>query len=233
MRLAVDAATGHPEASAWTRVQLGKLYWSRGRLQMAATQYRAALAFFPGYAPALDGLARFEAARGRYRRASELAQSAAARSPLPDTVGFLGDAYRADGRERLAREQYRLVRAIDRLLRANGVRTELETALFDLDHGLRLANALTRARVAHRARPSVVGDDVLAWALERNGRCGEALRYSKRALRLGTLDAPAFFHRGMIERCLGRDGRPWFRRALALNPHFSLVWSPVARRFAW
>jgi hypothetical protein len=38
----------------------------------------------------------------------------------------------------------------------------------------------------------------------------------------------------MIERCLGNGtvARGWFRRALALNPHFSVRWSPVARRYA-
>jgi hypothetical protein len=43
-----------------------------------------------------------------------------------------------------------------------------------------------------------------------------------------------FFHRGMIERCLGRDAdaRTWFRRALALNPQFSVLWAPTARRYA-
>jgi hypothetical protein len=36
----------------------------------------------------------------------------------------------------------------------------------------------------------------------------------------------------MIERCLGRndEARTWFKRALALNPHFSVLWAPVARR---
>jgi hypothetical protein len=36
----------------------------------------------------------------------------------------------------------------------------------------------------------------------------------------------------MIERCLGHDAaaRTWFARALARNPHFSLLWAPVARR---
>jgi hypothetical protein len=36
----------------------------------------------------------------------------------------------------------------------------------------------------------------------------------------------------MIERCLGlrADGNRFLRRALALNPHFSLLWEPVARR---
>ena len=123
---------------------------------------------------------------------------------------------------------------IRRLLVANGVRTDLETALFDVDHSLRLPQALTLARQAQRARPSIDGDDVLGWALARNGRCAEALHYSRRALRLGTLDALKLFHRGMIERCLGHQSqaRAYFGRAMALNPHFSLLWSPVARRYA-
>ena len=83
------------------------------------------------------------------------------------------------------------------------MRTDLEIALFDVDHGIRLKHALALARVAHRERPSIDGDDVLAWALARNGQCGAAVPYSRHALRLGTQDAAKFFHRGMIERCLG------------------------------
>ena len=73
---------------------------------------------------------------------------------------------------------------------------------------------------------------MLAWALERNGRCSEALGYSKHALRLGTRDALKFFHRGMIEQCLGHRAaaQTWFARALKLNPQFSPLWTPVARR---
>ena len=135
----------------------------------------------------------------------------------------------------LAQRQYALIGAIERLLRANGVRTDLEIALFDVDHGIRAAaRARARAAAAQRERPSIDGDDVLAWALARNGTCGEALHYSQLALRLGTQDALKFFHRGMIERCLGHNAaaRAWFRRALALNPHFSVLWAPVARRLA-
>jgi hypothetical protein len=75
---------------------------------------------------------------------------------------------------------------------------------------------------------------VLAWALARTGHCGEAQRYSTHALRLGTRDALKMFHRGMIERCLGHraEARTWFTRALRLNPQFSLLWAPVARRLA-
>src|SRR3954468_23484255 len=114
---------------------------------------------------------------------------------------MLGDLYGASGRTAQARRQYALIGVIERLLVANGVRTDLETALFDVDHGIRLRASLILARTAQRSRPSIDGDDVLAWALARNGRCAEALRYSKLALRLGTNDAAKFFHRAAIERC--------------------------------
>jgi tetratricopeptide (TPR) repeat protein len=232
--LAADAAADSPEPLAWTRVQLGKLYWSRGRLGAAARQYRAALVAYPGYVHALDALAQVEAAHGRYARAIALERQAVDAIPLPQFVAALGDLQRVAGHEGLARRQYALVRVIRRLLVANGVRTDLETAFFDVDHGVRLRNAVALARAARRARPSIDGDDVLAWALARTGRCGEALRVSKRALRLGTRDAPKEFHRGMIERCLGHhaEARFWLRRALDLNPHFSVLWAPVARRYA-
>ena len=229
---ALDAATGEAEPTAWTRVQLGKLYWSTGRLGAAAAQYRAALAVFPGYVHALDALAQVEGARGLLGRAIALERRAVAETPLPQFAGYLGDLYAAAGRRTLARRQYALIDVIGRLFVANGVKTDLETALFRADHGIRLRETLDLARLARNERPSIDGDDVLAWTLARNGRCGEALRYSKLALRLGTKDALKLFHRGMIDRCLGRtaDGNRFLRQALALNPHFSLLWAPVARR---
>jgi tetratricopeptide (TPR) repeat protein len=234
LRLAVDAAQGQGEAEAWAHVQLGLVYWSVGRLAPAGREARLALHAFPGYPLALDALARVEAARGRMRSAIALEHEAVDRIPLPQYVSALGDLYRVTGREALARRQYATIAIIERLLHANGVKTDLETALFDVDHGIRLRSSLALARLAQRERPSIDGDDVLAWALARNGRCGEALGYSRHALRLGTLDALKFFHRGMIERCLGNraEARAWFGRALRLNPRFSVLWAPVARRYA-
>jgi tetratricopeptide (TPR) repeat protein len=234
MLLALDATAGQREPTAWTRTQLGKLYFSTGRIRAAAGQYRAALRALPGYPYALEALAQAEAARGRGARAIALARRAAETVPLPQFVATAGDLYRTVGRRSEARAQYALIGAIERLLRANGVRTDLETALFNVDHGLRLRESLAVANRAHAQRPSIEADGVLAWALARNGRCGEALHFSKRALRLGTLDASKFFQRGMIERCLGHHGaaKAWFRRALATNPHFSLIWAAAARRYA-
>jgi tetratricopeptide (TPR) repeat protein len=234
MELAVDAAAGRPEAQAWALVELGKLHFGLGELAPAERAYRAALHVFPGYVYALEALARVEAAHGRPEQAIRLAQRAAEALPLPQLVATLGDLYRVTGHERLAREQYAVVAAIDQLQRANGVRTDLESALFRADHAIRPSETVELARAARHARPSIEGDAVLAWTLAQAGRCGEARRYSDRALRLGTRDASKFFHRGMIERCLGdrREARRWFLRALAANPHFSLLWAPIARRYA-
>ena len=46
--------------------------------------------------------------------------------------------------------------------------------------------------------------------------------YAASALRLGTLDAAKFFHRGVIERCLGHRAaaRHWFARAHETNPYW-------------
>jgi tetratricopeptide (TPR) repeat protein len=232
MKLAIDAATDQVEPLAWTHVQLGKLYWTHGRLARAERQFRAALGVDPGYVYALDPLAQVAAARGRNHEAIALERQAIETIPLPQFVTVLGDLFRVTGHERLARKQYALIGVIQRLLAANGVRTDLETALFDVDHGIRPAHSLALARLAHRERPSIDADDVLAWALARTGHCVQAEAYSRRALRLGTIDALKFFHHGQIERCLGHRAaaRLWLARALSLNPHFSLLWAPVARR---
>jgi tetratricopeptide (TPR) repeat protein len=234
LRLAADAAEGQGETEAWTRVQLSKVDFSVGRISDAAAQARAALRAFSDYALAYDELAWAQFAQGDVPAAIASERAAVNRIPLPQYVAMLGDLYRVGGRPGQAHRQYALIGVIERLLAANGVKTDLETALFDVDHGIRLHSSLALARLAQRERPSIDGDDVLAWALERNGRCGEARQHSRRALRLGTRDALKLFHRGMIERCLGHRAasQTWFGRALRLNQHFSVLWAPVARRYA-
>jgi tetratricopeptide (TPR) repeat protein len=231
MRRAVDAGRGTQEPVAWTLVQLGNLYFDTGRIRPAERAYRRALTAVPAYAHARAALGRLEAVGGRYDAAVVFYRHAVAALPLPQFEGALGDVLRLAGREREARQAYGAVGAIQQLLEANGVRTELETALFDLDHDRLLADALARARAAYETRRSIEAEDVLAWAFYKNGRCAEARTHSVAALRLGTQDALKLFHRGMIARCLGdaEAARSFLARALAINPNFSLLYAPVAR----
>src|SRR5207253_2356597 len=109
MRLAIDAAVGQPEAVAWSHTQLGKLFWSQGRLVSDAREYRTALAVRRGYVYALDGLAQVEAARGRVWAAIVLEQRAVDGIPLPQFVASLGDLDQLSGHNVAARKQYALI----------------------------------------------------------------------------------------------------------------------------
>ena len=152
MKLAADAAVGEAEPTAWVHVQLGKLHFNHGRYEAARHEYEIALQAFPGYAYAIDALAQAEAAEGRLGRAIGLEQRAVETIPLPQYVGFLGDLYRVTGRRQLAARQYGLIGAIEKLLQAAGVQTDLEIALFQADHRIDLRGALARARLAHEER---------------------------------------------------------------------------------
>jgi tetratricopeptide (TPR) repeat protein len=233
LRLALTLRVPVREHRAAALVQLGNLQFNTGKLGAARRSYKAALAGFPGYVHAQAGLAHVEAAQGDFVAAVPLFRHVVGRLPLPQYAIWQGDTLRAAGKARAARHAYRLVSVIQRVQAANGVRTELQSALFDLDHGRRLSDALKRAREAYDRAPSVDAEDVLAWALLRNGRCERAEFHSRHALRLGTRDALKFFHRGVIERCLGNRAaaNSWLERALELNPRFSLVWAPVAVRY--
>ena len=210
MKLAIDAATGTAEPTAWTHVQLGKLYFNHGRFAAAEREFRLRERGLP----ALRLRAR-RARRGAGRareapRRDRLRARGGRRSiPLPQYVAALGDLYAVDGPARqLAQRQYALIGAIEKLLRANGVRTDLEIALFDVDHGIRLRHALELARIGapraavdRRRRRARLGARAQRPVPRRRCRTRSTRCGSARRTRL------KFFHRGMIERCLGRRRR--------------------------
>ena len=204
--------------------------FNQGHVDAAACWYRKSLRRLPGYVHGEAGLARVDAAKGRYDSAVARLRHVVEVLPIPVYVILLGDILERSGHASQAQREYALVGAIERLFAANGVRTELQTAVFDLDRNRNVADAFARARTAYASAPGIYAEDALAWGLFRAGRCGEARTHSAHALRLGTRDALLIFHRAMIERCLGASSaRVWFQRALAINPNFSFRWAPVAR----
>ena len=231
MQLALDAAGGSPEPTAWAHVELAKLALGDGRIGSASEHVRAALAIFPGYVLALEQEARVDAARGRLGAAIVTARRAATAVPLPQFVALLGDLLERQGHAAAAARQRATIMAIDRVLAANGLRVDLEAAVFRADHDIRPVETVRLARRARADRPSIYGDDALGWALARAGRCAEAEPWLDRALRLGTKDALLYFHRGYAAGCAGdgRAMRAWYRRALEQSPAFSVRWAPVAR----
>ena len=234
MKLAVSAAAATGEPAAWTLVELGNLYYNSGRLRPAERAYREALARFPGYHRAEAGAGRVAAqeggstrpspstgARSRPCRCPSTRPASARRWPRPAaTPRRPRPTSSSTSMQQPPRGERRPHRARDGARRPRPERR-------------RRGRPLARAE-AYGERRSIEAEDVLAWALYRNGRCEEALGHSHRALRLGTRDALKLFHRGMIERCLGRPAGAarTFRAALDINPYFSPRWAPVAKEAA-
>jgi len=231
MRLALEASGGEPEPTAWALVELSKLQLSLGRVGVAEREARAALRAFPGYPNGRIQLAHVDAVRGRFGAAVGDARRAADAVPTAQAVSLLADLLDRTGRKAEALRQRATVGVVERLLRASGVRVDLESAVYQADNRIGPAQTVELARKARAARPSIYGDDALAWALARAGRCDEALPLAARALRLGTRDPLLFFHRGYAEGCAGNRAamRLWYERALAVSPEFSVRWAPVAR----
>jgi tetratricopeptide (TPR) repeat protein len=231
MRAALSAGGDVAENGAYVQTLLGNLEFQRGHVHSAALAYRAALARFAGYVPAIAGLARVDAARGDLDPAVRRYRRVVARLPLPEYVVGLGEAELAQGRTAAARRDLALVGAEERLLKAAGVDTDVDLAVFEATHGSP-TRAVGLARRAWTAAPSVRSSDALGWALTRAGRPREGLRQSMLALRLGSRDAMFLYHAAVAAHALGRDGaaKRWLERALAGNPRFSPLFGPRAER---
>lgn len=222
---AVDGAT-----RAWAYVELGRLDRGGLRFAAAARRFQQALAVLPGHPTALEALGETEAARGNLARGIALQRRAVKRRFSPEFAASLGDLYAVAGNRAAAQRAYARVEEQERRLEENGVDTDLDKAMFNLEHGIDLRGSLELARRGHARRPGVEANEVLSWALIRNGRCEEAIPYSNNALRFP--DGHRYFHRAMIERCLGREtaAQRLFRKALATDPNFSPIWARFARR---
>jgi tetratricopeptide (TPR) repeat protein len=231
MRLAVSAGGGTAENVGYVQALVGKLQFDRGDYGAAEGAYRTALATDPGFPAAIAGLARVEAARRDYQPAIARLRALVQRLPLPEYVIALGDTEQAAGMTAAARRDYLLVGAETRLLRANGVNTDAELALFEADHG-DASQAVDLAARAWAAAPSVRSADAYSWALSAVGRDADALRMSKEAMRLGSRDPSFLYHAGMVALRAGRTVRAeaFLTRLVQASPRFNPIYGPRAQR---
>lgn len=194
----------------------------QGRLSAAGRDLATALRAAPTYLPALVSTARLQVARGDLGAAVESWQDVVARQPLPEYLTELGELLEHLGRTDEADAQFEVVRTTIELLETSGVDTDLETALFEADHGSP-DDALRQARTEWDRRTSVHVADAYAWALHRAGRDADALPIARAATRLNSPEARFWIHRGTIESALGMTdaARTHLRRGLATDPGLS------------
>ena len=181
MRLALDAAGGVPEPTAWAHVELAKLALGDGRVDAAARARRAALTVFPGYVLALEQQARVDAARGpsrgggRHRAARRRPPCRSRSSSRCSATCSIGRA----GRRRRRAQRARRRRPSTGCWQRTGCGSTSSRAVFRADHRIRPAE--TRPpRPSRAGRPAVdLRRRRARLGARARGRCAEAERVAR------------------------------------------------------
>ena len=185
------------EQRAWFHFRLGELEARLGHFAAADSAYHRGLAIFPDDYRILAGLAHLSASRGEWRSAIEYGDRAIAIQLDPTVLGVVSDAYRMLG-DSAATAQYAQAMKVSALKQPGAIHRAW--GLFVLDHGTRSERklVLARARADIKIRYDVYGQDLLAWALFRDGSLSDARSAMTRALAQNTEDPLLFEHASAI-----------------------------------
>jgi len=223
-----------PGVAAFTRASYvfelrGQVPRARSALDLALQHFHAGLQADPRDFASLAGQAKAEAALGQLGRALVDYRAVVSAVPQPQYVLELGELEQSQHNPDAAR-QYALFRTEEQLFTANGVTLDTEPTLFEADHGDPAA-ALRYAAAGWRVRPFLEMADAYSWAEYVNGHYPAALGWADKAAATGWRNALFLFHRGMIEKALGRSAAAStdLHAALTLNPHFNPLQAPVAQ----
>ncbi len=232
MNLAIASGGWSPENTAWCLVELGRMYFKVGQLELSEKAFSNALALFDGYHTANAGLGSVKAAQGKIAEAIERYKRAQASVPLPDYAAALYALYTKAGQPKEAAKQIEMVDIVDRIGQATGEKTNRNLAVIYCDENRRIDRALELIREELKVRQDVYTYDALAWALFKEKQYADAQGAIDRATKLGTPEPTFYYHAGMIAAALGRkqDAINLLRRALELNPKFDPIQALIAEK---
>ena len=230
MAKAIKAGGPYAENTAWCRTQLALMLMSTGAQLPAEQTLADALKYAPHNYQLLAAMGKLKAAKKEYPAAIECYKQAIEVVPMHDSLVALGDLYQITGKPLEAKKQFALVEATHQLLKANGVRGDMQIAQFYADHDRNLSEAVAEEEVEIKTRPNVYVADTLAWCYYKVGRYQDAQAMSVKALAHNTPEAMFKFHAGMIEAKLNNivSAKKHLYEALSQNPNFSLIYAPVA-----
>jgi tetratricopeptide (TPR) repeat protein len=216
------------EQAAWFHLRLADLYARQGRERGAEREIREGLRLDPADHRLLAAMARLAAARHDWAATISYGDSAIAIVLDPATLGVVSDAYAALGD---AAKSAEYVAAMEAAVGQQTGTYHRAWSLFLLDHGRRIPEVLAAAQAELAGRRDINGYDLLAWALYKSGRAGEARAPMAAALAQGTQDAMLMYHAGMIARAAGDSdtARHYLERALAIAPAFDHAAPAIAR----
>lgn len=231
MKQAITAGSSFAENIAWAYVELGKLVLHTD-VPAAKKDFEHALALYPDFPPALEGLGRVAVAQGDLNGAILQFQQAFQTLPLAQYAIDLGNAYVLNNQADLAQSQFTLAQAAFDTSAQGGVHVELEEALFFSDHDLKMDAAVQLAEEGYQERPSVFGADVLAWTYFKANRLADAQKLLPEALRLGEYDALTLFHAAKISLAAGdtEQAKQYLILVQHINPNFSVQYDQDAKK---
>ena len=214
---------GRETTAAWCLTEMGHVELARKGPSAAATLYATALVVFPGYRPAVEGLADLAHARSDWSEAERLYRRIAV-DAHPDLYLRLAETRRMQGDPAGGAAWERKFLRVATAPGAEPLYAH-PLALFHAQRAETQGRALAVARRDVRRRPTVESWDVLAWVRFRRGELGKALAASDRALAWGAPSPTMQYHRARILASLGRslEAAPLLERALEepalLDPH--------------
>lgn len=222
--------TSDPGNIAFTQNYLAELAFNYGGDAKGALQhFQAGLLADPSDKTLLAGKAKAEAALGQTKQALTDYRTVVSTVPQPQYVLELAELEQSLNNPD-AKRQYALFHTEEQLFIANGVTLDVESTLFEADHG-NPAKALQYAAAGWKVRPFLEMADAYAWAEYVNGHYPAAMAWAEKASSTGWRNALFLYHRGMIEKAMGQTAaaRTDLRASLAVNPHFNVLQVPMAR----
>lgn len=212
MKMAVEAGGGGDEGTAWSRIQLARLYENTGQLREAEMHYTIALDERPGYGYAKAGLGHLAMANRDYAKAIALYQQADTSLNDYAIKEQLAELYLLTGQKE--KEEVLLDHIIEELTRASseGEKRINHHADKELAYVYLLKNepekAIDHARIEYNRRPDNIDvNEALAWAYYKNGEATKALPYMEKALRTHCQNPVLLSHAGLILAKTGEKAR--------------------------
>jgi tetratricopeptide (TPR) repeat protein len=223
--------TTSAETRAWFHVRSGDLAFLAGDFTLSKQRYQEALDLFPRHIAAFTGLARLYASEHRWQDALNAANQGIELMPQVETLSYKANAQLALGDQEGAAKSEDLIGVVAYLSKVKGI-YDRALAVYYIEHGIHLPEALQIARSEVAVRDDIYAEDTLAIAAAANGQWQEAHKAAQRATRYGTEDALLQFHAGMIALHFGDRSEAIKRltHAVKLNPQFHYKYADEARQ---
>jgi tetratricopeptide (TPR) repeat protein len=208
-------------AYAWLEVQRGFLDFVHSRHNEARVHYQRADAAYPGYWLVAEHIAELLGAEGRYAEAAANFERVVSTTDRPDLAQAIGELYELAGQTEPATYwKERALRAYLQSARQGEVHYYHHLVDYYSDVAEDGNEAVKWAFKDLQLRENFATQAALAWALYRDGRFNEAVRWIERALTSGIVDARLCFWAGDIYRASGDEikGHEFRKRGLNLNP---------------